>query len=114
MADIKSTKDASPAEFFRTMGKLRYHIQHPFYGDVHKHAFGGFPDHFFWIAVETEYPYNVGVYYLTPEQIVLGREQYKKDLTVIRDVRSGNGGYLGGYTAKSGPVPADIPAYFFK
>lgn len=114
MVDIKSTVDASPSEFFRTMGKRRYHIQHPFYTDVHKHAFGEKIDHFFYVAVEKTWPYNVGVYYLLPEQILQAREQYKKDLRTIQEVRSGNGQYIGGYTAKSGPIAADIPPYFFK
>lgn len=114
MVDIKSAADASPREFFRVMGKRRYHVQHPFYADVYKHAFGEKIDHFFYVAVEKTHPFNVGVYYLQNEQILQAREQYKKDLKVIQEVRSGNGQYVGGYTAKSGPIAADIPPYFFK
>ena len=114
MVDIKSARDASEDGFGRAIGDRRYYVQHPFYGDTFKHAFGETMKHFFFVAVEKTYPYNVGVYYLDEEQIEKGRERYKKDIRVIQEVRSGNGEYPGGYTAKTGPRRANIPPFCFK
>lgn len=63
-ADLKTTRDASPKAFNRSVGTYGYHIQQQWYEDVH-HAETGTPlERFTFITVETTAPHLVGVYRL--------------------------------------------------
>jgi hypothetical protein len=56
IVDVKTTQDARPAEFAKSIVNFRYDVQ-----DAHYSA--GFNlDRFVWIAVEKEYPHGVAVY----------------------------------------------------
>lgn len=80
IADIKSTEDASPNAFARSIANYRYHVQAAYYLDMF--AFLGVepPKRFVFIAVEKSAPYAVAVYYLTAEDIAVGREVYRENL----------------------------------
>jgi hypothetical protein len=56
VADLKTTKDASPAGFSRSATNLMYHLQGAAYCALWE------VPHFYWIAVETEAPWNVQVF----------------------------------------------------
>lgn len=73
--DIKTTDDASPVGFARSVRKYRYHVQAAFYSDGVPNSQG-----FFFIAVEKTEPYLVGVYYLMAEDLQRGREEYQQDI----------------------------------
>lgn len=76
IADVKSTKDASPAGFGREVWRYQYHCQAAFYADGHEAATGvRLP--FVLIAVETEPPHVVQVYRISDEILDLGREAYR-------------------------------------
>ncbi len=81
VADLKSTEDASPAEFARSCAKFRYHVQAAFYLDGLKGK------HFTFIAVEKSPPYAVGVYVLGAEEIEMGRYMYKRDLMRLAECK---------------------------
>jgi exodeoxyribonuclease VIII len=80
LIDIKTTDDASPKGFARSVVKYRYHVQTAFYMDGFKASRGTECEGFFFIAVEKAPPHLVAVYYLTAEDIERGREQYRKDI----------------------------------
>lgn len=91
MPDLKSTDDASPEEFARSIAKWRYHVQHPLYLDgaakalEAEQARGNFldwrtPRAFAFIAVEKKPPYAVGVYALDQDSVGVGRAEYRADL----------------------------------
>lgn len=65
--DLKTTLDASPAEFERTVRKLGYHIQEAFYGHVLSLARGDVDPAFLFVAVEKTAPYLVSVSELTDD-----------------------------------------------
>ena len=56
VADLKTTRDASPGGFARSAHQLHYHLQ----GAAYKRLWG--VQDFYWIAVENAAPWNVSVY----------------------------------------------------
>jgi exodeoxyribonuclease VIII len=79
--DVKTTKDARPDEFAKSIANYRYHVQSAFYSDGYNAMFGAPPKGFMFIAVETVAPYLVACYVASPEMIIRGRSDYKRDLT---------------------------------
>lgn len=83
LVDLKTTEDASPAGFGKSVWNYRYHVQGAFYCDgLAQSRSGDYPRGFIFIAVEKSAPYAVGVYYLTTEQMDIGRREYSRDLQV--------------------------------
>lgn len=90
IVDLKTTEDASPEGFARSIAKFRYDVQDAFYTDGVQQATGKRPKAFVFIAVEKKPPYGVGVYVLDAETKDLGRAQYQHDLRVYAEcVRTG-------------------------
>ena len=87
--DLKTTSDASPREFERSIFRYGYHRQAAFYLDGMK-ALGENVEHYTIIAVENKAPYAVAVYRLRDEVIDLGRRENEKLLNLYeRCQRSG-------------------------
>lgn len=80
LIDLKTTDDASPEGFAKSIANWRYDVQDPYYMDGVQLATGRRPRGFVFIAVEKKAPYAVGVYRLDDESRDLGRAQYKADL----------------------------------
>jgi hypothetical protein len=76
VVDVKTTRDASPREFERSIFAHGYHRQGALYLDA-LHAHGIPAEHFVIIAVEKEPPFAVAVYRLTEGAIDAGREQVR-------------------------------------
>lgn len=74
--DLKTTQDASPAEFARSIGKFRYHWQAAYYTEALT-AVGYKPKHFCFVAVEKAPPYGVAVYRLGDESIKAAAAQMR-------------------------------------
>jgi len=84
--DLKTTTDASPRGFLRSVMNFRYHVQAAYYLD----GISRFQEanSFVLIAVEKTAPFLVGVY-LMPQQLVdLGRHEYRKDLETFRQCQA--------------------------
>ncbi len=79
VVDLKTTVDASPAGFIRSVMKFRYHVQDPFYSDGIQEATGIEIKEFYFIAVEKSPPFAVGVYKLSEELKEQGRELYREN-----------------------------------
>ena len=90
MLDVKTTTDASPRAFAKSVAEYRYHVQDAFYTDVAVWA-GGAANWFFFIAVEKEPPYAVAVYQLDSEATDKGRALYRENLnTYAHCLRTGD------------------------
>lgn len=97
VVDLKSTDDASPEGFAKSIANWRYHTQHPFYLDgintmreQAKRTDIAKAKAFVFIAVEKKVPYAVGVYVLDSESVELGRIESRADLDKYADcVQSG-------------------------
>lgn len=90
LVDLKSTEDASPEGFAKSIANWRYDVQAPYYLDGVQIATGRKPRGFVFVAVEKKAPYAVGVYVLDAESLELGRAQYQHDLKIYAECqRSG-------------------------
>lgn len=72
MVDLKTTSNASPREFERSVYKYGYHRQAAYYLD----GFG--LEKFTIVAIEKKFPYNMGVYTLSDGTIQKGREEIRE------------------------------------
>lgn len=73
--DLKTTTDASPASFARSVATWRYHVQQ-------EHYLTGLADvsRFLFIVVEKAYPYSVGVYELDENASIEGGALRMRDM----------------------------------
>lgn len=90
IVDLKTTEDASPNGFARSILNYRYDVQGAFYSDGYLQATGRPCQGFVFIAVEKEPPYAVAVYYMTAEAYDLGKRKYSRNLqTYMECLRTG-------------------------
>ena len=71
--DIKTTQDASPDAFARSIAGFKYHMQAAHYLQGYREVTGWDADHFTFIAVESEPPYAIGIYRLDDASLMSGR-----------------------------------------
>ena len=82
IGDLKSTDDASPAAFARSVANFRYHVQQAHYSEGVMAA--GFSEPtFVFVAVEKSPPYAVSVYQLDGDAIERGHELRQRDLACL-------------------------------
>lgn len=74
IVDLKTTKDASPRGFGRSVHTFRYHVQQMHY------LSGTKAKRFVFIAVEKDYPYQVAVYELNSEAVDIGEALRERDM----------------------------------
>jgi hypothetical protein len=77
MIELKTSKDASPKWFTRNYFDYGYHRQAALYFDGCKQNNITITDSC-CIVVENSPPFNVAVYYITPETLLRGREDYSR------------------------------------
>ena len=88
--DLKTTEDASPKGFEKSVGNWRYHVQAAWYLHGIEQASGTRPDQFIFICVEKKPPYAVAVYAADPEMIEIGWQQAQRDLEVLATCKAAN------------------------
>lgn len=66
--DVKTTDDASPEGFRRSMFKYRYHVQAALYMEGMR-ALGHEVKAFIFLAIEKNPPYQIGLYYISADLI---------------------------------------------
>ena len=81
--DLKTTTDASPKGFQKSLVSFRYFVQAAWYLDVVEMATGKRPEGFLFVAVEKQRPFSVGVYMADQAMIDLGRQHAMEDLRNI-------------------------------
>ena len=82
IVDLKTTTDASPRGFAKSVAAWRYHVQQNHY------LAGTFAERFVFIAVEKTYPYAVGVYELDETAALHGEAERRNNLQTIADCRA--------------------------
>ena len=95
IVDLKTTKDACPAEFARDVAKYQYDAGAAWYIDGYLAITGKPFIHYMWLAVENTPPYAVAVYLATPEIIQNGRRKCSAMAAVYTKCR--NSGSWPGY-----------------
>lgn len=107
--DLKTTADAHPDEFAKSVVRYRYHVQEAFYRDVLRWA-GYEVKRFVFAAIEKEPPYALAVYDLEPEAVELGRQLYERDLTVYAACK--DSGIWPAYNPE--PRTLNLPAWAYR
>lgn len=104
--DLKSTDDASPEAFSKSIFNFGYDIQTAMSIDGWRSVMGeDLP--FIMLAVEKDPPYAVAVYELGEESISIARRRYRDILRSIAEARKS-----GRYPAYSdGALPIEVPAW---
>jgi hypothetical protein len=107
LVDLKTTRDASPDGFAKSIASYRYHVQAAYYSDGYEAAFGELPRGFVFIAVETEPPFLVAVYVASELMTIRGRADYLADLDTFRRCRDAD--EWPGYS--TAPLTIDLPKW---
>ena len=81
--DLKTTQDASPKGFQRSIVNYRYHVQASHYLDVIESSTGKRPQAFLFIAVEKVRPFATAVYMADEAMIGVGKQHAREDLDNI-------------------------------
>ena len=87
IVDVKSTEDASPIGFGKSAANYRYDVQVAWYFDVFFQLYGERPQNWAFLAFEKEYPYAIGIYYPTQDQIERAHMAAQRDLQRIVECR---------------------------
>ena len=82
--DLKTTQDASPSAFAKSVAQFRYHVQAAWYQTITK------VNRFVFIAVEKEAPYGVACYELDQQAIDLGVQIIDETLPMFRECEALN------------------------
>lgn len=98
--DLKSTEDASPEGFARTVAKYRYHVQDAFYRHVVASATNCDANDlsFIFIAVEKKPPFAVALYQLDELAALQGWVDAREDLRRYKAAK--DTGKWGGYSPR--------------
>ena len=98
--DLKSTEDASPEGFARTVAKYRYHVQDAFYRHVVASATNCDADDlsFIFIAIEKKPPFAVALYTLDELAKLQGWVDAREDLRRYKVAK--DTGKWGGYSPR--------------
>lgn len=87
--DVKTTINASKAEFGRQCEKLRYHAQAAYYVDAHREVTGLVLPYFI-VAIEKAAPFAVSVFHVPEKLLDVGRDEYMTYLAKLDACRQSN------------------------
>lgn len=107
MVDIKTTTDASPEGFGRTIASFLYHVQGSHYWSGGEHVLGASPKFFAFIAAEKEEPFGVSAQVLQVDALRIGMA--KCDRALRRYAEAAASGRWGAYSDLI--EPAILPAW---
>jgi len=78
--DVKTTQNAGPNEFSKSIAAFRYHVQAAYYLEAMAQTGHKVSDDFLFVAVEKEPPYLVAVYKLDHQALSLGMATFSSEL----------------------------------
>lgn len=90
LVDLKTTEDASPVGFARSVRKYRYDVQAAFYSDGYEASTGQTCNGFMFIAVEKTPPYLVAVYFIGADDLQNARQRYRENLLTYKQSKELN------------------------
>jgi hypothetical protein len=102
IVDVKTTEDASPRGFQKSVANWRYHVQANWYQRPFTEA-----EQFLFIAVEKQPPHLVAVYAATPAMVAAGGRAADENLRLIASCRAA--GQWPGYSDEIQPI--DLPTW---
>ena len=105
--DLKTTEDATPNGFTRSVLKWGYDVQQAFYEDTYAESEARAIDHFKFVAVEKSAPYEVGVFEVEPFWVAMGKKKTANARRIYKECTES--GVWPGYDTT--PVTLTAPAY---
>ena len=87
IVDLKTTEDASPAGFAKSIAAWRYHCQASWYLDGIQKSTGRRPEQFIFICVEKKAPHAVAVYAADAEMVAAGQVTAARDMLLLAECR---------------------------
>lgn len=84
LMDVKTSMDASPREFARSVAKFRYHVQAAYYSDLYQKASGKTVHAFVFAVAESAFPHAAACYTLDAVAMAKGRELYRHNLNTLK------------------------------
>ena len=107
MVDVKTTENASPREFARSIATWRYQVQASWYLDGIEQSTGTRPEQFIFICVEKKAPFACAVYAADAEMIAAGAKAAARDLEVLATCKAADA--WPGYSDQIEPI--SMPAW---
>jgi exodeoxyribonuclease VIII len=107
IVDLKTTEDASPAGFRKSIANFRYHVQAAWYLDGIERATGKRPEQFLFVCVEKKAPHAVAVYAADAEMIDAGAKHARLDLDTLAVCKAADA--WPGYSHQIEPI--SLPAW---
>lgn len=86
--DLKTTQDASPEGFAKSVARYGYHIQASHYSDGFERASGRQVLGFIFVCVEADYPHAAAAYMLDDEAMEKGRDEVKRALALYAECKA--------------------------
>lgn len=86
--DLKTTADASPEVFQRSVAKYGYHVQAAWYAMGHEAITGEALTDFVFLCVEKAAPFAVGLYRIDGAALALGERQARRALRTIAECQA--------------------------
>lgn len=83
--DLKSTDDATPNGFTRSIHRFGYDVQEALYDEIHKTITGREVNQFWFVAVEKNPPHEVGVHRLEEQWVAMGRTKTARARELFRE-----------------------------
>ena len=113
LIDLKTTEDASPEGFAKSLNIYRYHVQAAWYLRGYEAATGVKPEGFVFIAVEKKPPYSTAVYICNDIAVDIGTREADSDLDVFVSCQS-SGNWYGYGGEKNEVMSIDLPQWKLK
>jgi hypothetical protein len=106
--DLKTTADATPEGFAKSVASYGYHRQQAFYSEAIKQTYGE-EFRFLFAVVETSEPYNAAVYELDAASVDAGRQEINLLLDEL-ERRTRDNDWTPEYS--KGIVPLTLPRWY--
>jgi exodeoxyribonuclease VIII len=106
VCDLKTTQDARPSAFSRTIAQYQYHLQAAIYLEAIRRTLG-IEASFVWIAVESSAPHGVAVYEAAPDTLGEGEHIRAQLMAAVASARK-TGKYPG---YQDNVIEIGIPAW---
>jgi exodeoxyribonuclease VIII len=106
VCDLKTTQDARPSAFSRTIAQYQYHLQAAIYLEAIRRTLG-IEASFVWIAVESAAPHGVAVYEAAPDTLGEGEHIRAQLMAAVASARKS--GKYPGY--QDNVIEIGIPAW---
>jgi len=110
IVDVKTTQDASPEAFAKSVATFGYHRQDAFYSKAYEAVTGEKPSAFVFICVENKAPYSTAVYVLDDEAKELGEKEINALVKKYQEYKSGL--YIQDYSSKIETLT--LPAWYVR